>query len=222
MLTDGASAARSVSRPTAIRFRAMIFGSSAAEVLKHGLAPGLEPPDPVEADPVTIPEAQREQRGIRRLPATRHEALDVLEADAILTDALGSDGLVRRMGMHCGVAVPHIHWPEPLESPASVGAGPDTGGISTVLPAASAASDDRPLAAASSSTLSASCAAGPRPPACDRKGRPTRAEQVSSCGRRQERGRRYRSSTQGAPTSRQLGSTDAEGRGRIPTPSWSS
>jgi hypothetical protein len=85
----------------------MIFGSSAAEVLKHGLAPGLEPPDPVEADPVTIPEAQREQRGIRRLPATRHEALDVSRRDAILTDALGSDGLVRRMGMHCGVAVPH-------------------------------------------------------------------------------------------------------------------
>jgi Glutamine synthetase, catalytic domain len=113
MLTDDASAARSVSRPTVICFRAMIFGSSAAEVRKHGLASGLEPPDPVEADPVTIPEAEREQRGIRRLPATRHEPLDVLEADAIQTDALGSDGLVRRMGMHCGVAVPPVHWPEP-------------------------------------------------------------------------------------------------------------
>jgi hypothetical protein len=70
MLTDGANAARSVSRPAVISFRAMLFGSSAAEVLKHRLEPGLESPDPVEADPATIPEARREQRGIRRLPAS--------------------------------------------------------------------------------------------------------------------------------------------------------
>jgi glutamine synthetase len=54
-----------------------------------GLEGGLEPPEPVEVDPATIPEAEREARGIRRLPATQREALDALEADALLTDALG-------------------------------------------------------------------------------------------------------------------------------------
>jgi hypothetical protein len=75
-----------------------------SEVLKHGLEPGLEPPDPVEADPATIPEAQREQRGIRRLPATQQEPLDALAADAIPTGALGSGA--RRTCL----AVPRSEW----------------------------------------------------------------------------------------------------------------
>jgi glutamine synthetase len=54
-----------------------------------GLERGLEPPEPVEVDPATIPEAERELRGIRRLPATQREALDALEADAVLMGALG-------------------------------------------------------------------------------------------------------------------------------------
>jgi glutamine synthetase len=54
-----------------------------------GLERGLEPPEPVEVDPATIPEAERERRGIRRLPATQREALDALEADAVLVGALG-------------------------------------------------------------------------------------------------------------------------------------
>jgi len=54
-----------------------------------GLERGLEPPEPVEVDPVTIPDAEREARGIHRLPATQEEALDALEADAVLTTALG-------------------------------------------------------------------------------------------------------------------------------------
>jgi glutamine synthetase len=54
-----------------------------------GLERGLEPPEPVEVDPAAIPEAERELRGIRRLPATQREALDALEADAVLMDALG-------------------------------------------------------------------------------------------------------------------------------------
>ena len=45
--------------------------------------------DPVEVDPVTIPEEEREAREIRRLPATQEDALDALEADEILTAALG-------------------------------------------------------------------------------------------------------------------------------------
>jgi glutamine synthetase len=54
-----------------------------------GLERGLEPPEPLEVDPATIPEAERELRGIRRLPTTQREALDALEADPVLMDALG-------------------------------------------------------------------------------------------------------------------------------------
>ncbi len=54
-----------------------------------GLERGLEPPEPVEVDPATIPEEERESRGIARLPATQEEALDALEADPVLMDALG-------------------------------------------------------------------------------------------------------------------------------------
>jgi glutamine synthetase len=55
----------------------------------HGLEQGLEPPEPVPVDPAGIPEDEREQRGIHRLPTTLAEALDALEADAVLTQALG-------------------------------------------------------------------------------------------------------------------------------------
>jgi glutamine synthetase len=54
-----------------------------------GLERGLEPPDPVEVDPATIAEDERERRSVRRLPASQKEALDALEADAVLTGALG-------------------------------------------------------------------------------------------------------------------------------------
>jgi glutamine synthetase len=54
-----------------------------------GLERGLEPPEPVEVDPASIPEDERERRGIARLPATQAEALDALEADSLLVDALG-------------------------------------------------------------------------------------------------------------------------------------
>jgi glutamine synthetase len=54
-----------------------------------GLERGLEPPEPVEVDPATIPEDERARRGIDRLPTTQQEALDALEADTVLTDALG-------------------------------------------------------------------------------------------------------------------------------------
>jgi glutamine synthetase len=54
-----------------------------------GLERGLEPPDPVEVDPATIDEDERERRGIVRLPATQRDALDALEADSVLTTALG-------------------------------------------------------------------------------------------------------------------------------------
>ena len=54
-----------------------------------GLERGVEPPEPVQVDPATIAEEERAQRGIVRLPATQAEALDALEADRLLCEALG-------------------------------------------------------------------------------------------------------------------------------------
>jgi glutamine synthetase len=54
-----------------------------------GLERSLEPPEPVEVDPATIADGERERRGIGALPSTQRESLDALEADAVLTYALG-------------------------------------------------------------------------------------------------------------------------------------
>ncbi len=54
-----------------------------------GLERVLEPPEPVEVDPATIDEEERERRGIHRLPSTQEEALNALAADELLLDALG-------------------------------------------------------------------------------------------------------------------------------------
>jgi glutamine synthetase len=54
-----------------------------------GLERGLQPPEPVEVDPATIPEPEREARGILPMPSSQWEALQALEADAVLTGAMG-------------------------------------------------------------------------------------------------------------------------------------
>jgi glutamine synthetase len=54
-----------------------------------GIERGLEPPDPVEVDPATLSEDQREALGVRPLPESQGDALDALEADTVLTGALG-------------------------------------------------------------------------------------------------------------------------------------
>jgi glutamine synthetase len=54
-----------------------------------GLERGLEPPDPLEVDPATLSGDEREVLGVRPLPSTQEQALDALEADAVLTRALG-------------------------------------------------------------------------------------------------------------------------------------
>lgn len=54
-----------------------------------GVERGLEPPEPVDVDPATIPEAERARLGIVRLPTTQEEALDALAADDLLKAALG-------------------------------------------------------------------------------------------------------------------------------------
>jgi glutamine synthetase len=54
-----------------------------------GLERGLEPPEPVNVDPATIDEDERERRGIRRMPESQEAALAALEGDDLLMDALG-------------------------------------------------------------------------------------------------------------------------------------
>jgi glutamine synthetase len=54
-----------------------------------GVERGLAAPEPVEVDPATLSEDEREALGVRPLPSTQAEALDALEADAVLTGALG-------------------------------------------------------------------------------------------------------------------------------------
>src|SRR5947208_8116232 len=54
-----------------------------------GLERGLEPPEPVEVDPATIDEQERERRGIAPLPASQEEAQNALDRDGSLVGALG-------------------------------------------------------------------------------------------------------------------------------------
>jgi glutamine synthetase len=55
-----------------------------------GIARGLDPGDPVDVDPGNLGEAEMERRGIRRFPESASDALDELERDEVLTDALGA------------------------------------------------------------------------------------------------------------------------------------
>jgi glutamine synthetase len=54
-----------------------------------GMERNLEPPEPVDVDPGTLDDQERAARGIARLPETQAEALDALEADVVLAEALG-------------------------------------------------------------------------------------------------------------------------------------
>ncbi len=54
-----------------------------------GITRKLSPGQPVNVDPATLTEAERDEAGARRLPETLGEALDNLEADKLLMDALG-------------------------------------------------------------------------------------------------------------------------------------
>jgi glutamine synthetase len=56
-----------------------------------GVTRQLLPGDPTLVDPGNYTEAERAARGIRRYPTTLNEALDALEADRLLMDALGPE-----------------------------------------------------------------------------------------------------------------------------------
>ena len=55
-----------------------------------GIARGLDPGDPIDQDPGNLTDKERERRGIRRFPTTAIEALDELEKDQVLVEALGA------------------------------------------------------------------------------------------------------------------------------------
>jgi glutamine synthetase len=55
-----------------------------------GIERRLDPGEPVNEDPGNLTDDEREKRGIHRFPLTASEALDALERDAVLTDALGA------------------------------------------------------------------------------------------------------------------------------------
>jgi glutamine synthetase len=54
-----------------------------------GIERGLVPSKPTEVDPASLTDAERDAFGARRLPSSLDEALDALEGDAVLIDALG-------------------------------------------------------------------------------------------------------------------------------------
>lgn len=56
-----------------------------------GITQGYAPWSACDDDLYELPEAQRQRRGISRLPTTLREALAALEHDAVLTQALGSE-----------------------------------------------------------------------------------------------------------------------------------
>jgi glutamine synthetase len=54
-----------------------------------GIEHKRDPGEPTLVDPDTLSDAERARRGIRRLPTTLGEALDALERDEVLREALG-------------------------------------------------------------------------------------------------------------------------------------
>jgi hypothetical protein len=49
----------------------------------------LDPGDPVNVDPATLSDAERRRRGVARMPESLGQALDALEKDEMLMEALG-------------------------------------------------------------------------------------------------------------------------------------
>ena len=66
----------------------LAFGALIAAGL-DGLDRELESPDPIDVDPATLPDAEREARGAHRYPETLEEAIAALERDQVLLGALG-------------------------------------------------------------------------------------------------------------------------------------
>jgi glutamine synthetase len=66
----------------------LAFGGLIAAGL-DGLERELRPPPPIDVDPATLSDDEREDRGAVRYPTTLGEAVKALESDAVLIDSLG-------------------------------------------------------------------------------------------------------------------------------------
>ncbi|MGQ0669437.1 MAG: glutamine synthetase family protein [Actinomycetota bacterium] len=66
----------------------LAFGGLIAAGL-DGIERRMEPPEPLEVDPATLSDDERETRGAHRYPTTLEQALKHLEGDEVLTGALG-------------------------------------------------------------------------------------------------------------------------------------
>ena len=58
---------------------------------KDGITRKLEPPDARSEDIFEMTDEQRDNLGIKMLPASLKESLDCLEADEVILDAIGTD-----------------------------------------------------------------------------------------------------------------------------------
>ncbi|WP_226482315.1 gamma-glutamylputrescine synthetase [Natrinema amylolyticum] len=77
---------------------------------KDGIDRQLEPSNPVPVDPCDLTDEQRADRGIERLPRSLGEALDTLEENDTMREALGSDLF------DAFVEVKRTHWQSFVES----------------------------------------------------------------------------------------------------------
>jgi glutamine synthetase len=55
-----------------------------------GMERDLDPGEPITVDPATLSEEERAERGVRPLPASLNQALNALENDEVLIEALGA------------------------------------------------------------------------------------------------------------------------------------
>jgi glutamine synthetase len=56
-----------------------------------GLERGLQPGEPIQGDPADLSEAEQEAHGIRPLPTSLDQAIEALEQDLLLLEALGPE-----------------------------------------------------------------------------------------------------------------------------------
>jgi glutamine synthetase len=68
--------------------------------LLDGIERGLDPGPATEHDPANLSEEERARNGIRRLPTDPDEALDLLEADTLLMEAMGDLRSRAYLAMH--------------------------------------------------------------------------------------------------------------------------
>ena len=80
-----------------------------------GIARELDPGPPLDVDPGLLDEAERERRGYARLPSSLDAALDALEADAVITKALGPELTQAYVAVRRSEAAAYRDQPEAIE-----------------------------------------------------------------------------------------------------------